>query len=181
MISALLLTAIGVIFYLPAIRAVNLVAVPRVIARETPPFSAGDVVLFTPRNEGKRYSPGTVVVYENIPVTVPLGPGRALRVEGERIDRILATEGQHVTWQNRKLNVDGQAASWGPLNASWNSADLDVVVPPGNYLIFPSHLDPNTTTLDAPTLRSLCIVSEYAVAGRVWWQQLPLRRMGPIR
>ena len=66
------------------------------------------------------------------------------RLQGDRVDRILAQAGQKVTCSQGKLLVDGQPSPWLPLDPQQLPDGLDITVPENCYLILPS-TDPSAS------------------------------------
>ena len=64
--------------------------------------------------------PGDVVHYGLAPQDIPMagfgGHGAIYRLQGDRIDRILARGGDKVTCSQGELLVNGQPSPWLPLN-----------------------------------------------------------------
>ncbi|MCD4726286.1 MAG: S24/S26 family peptidase, partial [Pirellulales bacterium] len=176
--TAFLLIAI---IYYPAGRLLALVAIPQRFALAAPPFQAGDVVLINHsaylRSDPR---PGDVVHYRlpsrNVQVRGQGGYPNIYRLQGDRVDRILAQAGQKVTSNQGKLSVDGQPSPWLPINPRQLPDGLEITVPGNCYLIFPS-----TDQLPPTVWHIACIVPRGQIRGRVYWRNQPLWRFGPIR
>ncbi len=181
--SAVATAVLVALIYYPAGRLLALVATPQRFNAAAFPFMAGDVVLVNA--SAYRQSdpqPGDVVHYRLPAYELSLpGPGprhTVYRLQGDRVDRILAKAGQKVTLSKGKLLVDGQPSPWLPLGSESLPVGLDITIPENCYLIFPS------TTLLPPTLlawQTASIVSRTQIWGRVYWRNQPLWRFGPIR
>jgi signal peptidase I len=177
-VAMLLLTTFA---YYPVGQLLARVATPQRFNLAAPPFEAGDVVLVNPsayRRSDPR--PGDVVHYRLPAQDVrALGPGpypRMYRLQGDRVDRILARAGDKVTCDRGKLLVNGQPSPWLPLNPQRLPAKLDITVPENGYLIFPS-----TDVLLFEVGQIASIVSREQIRGRVYWRNQPLWRFGAIR
>ncbi len=163
------IVVVGLVTYLPAGRLVSLVVVPRVIQRNVPPFASGDVVLYTPAgNTWRGLRPGDVVIYEQLPMTVAQpAQHREFRIQGERIDRILAVGGQTVVWDGLSLVVDGSASRLAPLDPLGCHFRLETKVPAGHFLILPSSIDvASMGEIERSRLETLCLVRQENVVGR---------------
>jgi type IV secretory pathway protease TraF len=182
-ICAGLIAAVGLLVYLPAGRMVSYFVVPRVIVRDVSPFAAGDVVLLTPTGNAFRASrPGDVVMYEPPVVSTDRQQHRIVRIEGARIDRILAVAGQRVVWSDGKLEVDGNPSNLLPLNPQRCGFRFETVVPAGHFLILPSSLDVGLMAeVGAAQVRALSEVRASDVLGRVFLRQQPLSRFLWVR
>jgi hypothetical protein len=167
---------IAVVYY-PAGRLLALVASPQQFVVAAPPFAAGDVVLVNP--SAYRWSepqPGDVVHYR-LPEGDVWGQDRgyAYRLQGDRIDRILARGGQKVACSQGKLLIDGRPSPWLPLNPQQLPEGLDVLVPKDCYLIVAS-----TAPLPLTVQRFASIVPRNQIWGQVYWRSQPLWRLGRI-
>jgi hypothetical protein len=181
-LGATCIAALGLVVYFPGVRLVSRVLVPQVIVRDVPPFKAGDVVLYAPaRSWWRALAPGDVVLYEPLPVTFPDGDHHATRVEGARIDRILAVAGQKAHWTGGKLEVDGIPSELAPLNPASCGFRFETVVPKGHFLILPSSLNVPLSGIVTSQLGAICVIGESDIAGRVLLRNQPLSRFGWIR
>jgi signal peptidase I len=169
------------IAYYPAARLVALVATPQRFNLPAPPFEAGDVVLVNPSAYWRSDpQPGDVVHYR-MPAVNARMPGAGhypaiYRLQGDRVDRILAKAGEKVTSNQGKLLVNGQPSPWLPLNPQQLPDGLEVTVAEDCYLIFPS-----TDPIAATAWQAACIVPRSQIWGHVYWRNQPLWRFGPIR
>src|SRR5579872_5272483 len=128
------LFGVAMIVYLPAGWLATRFAVPRVIAVDSPPFRAGDVVLYAPATAGFM-SPhaGQVVLYRLPNLFTAARNHTRYFLAGERIDRILAGPGQRVVWRKGKLEVDGEPSALAPLDLAHCPADVDVTAAAGEF------------------------------------------------
>jgi signal peptidase I len=168
--------------YYPAGLLVAQVVSPQRFNVAAPPFEAGDVLLVNP--SAYRHSdpqPGDVVQYhlyraQDVRTQGPGGYPAIYRLQGDRVDRILARAGQRVTCRGGKLLIDGQPSAWLPLGQQFLPDKLDLTVPENCYLIFPSTVPP-----PLPIWEIASIVPRGEIVGRVYWRNQPLWRFGPIR
>ena len=107
----------------------------------------------------------------------PGGHAAIFRLQGDRIDRILARGGDKVTCVQGELLVNGEPSPWLPLAPFQLPDALEITVPENCYLIFPSAdgLPP------ADYGGSSSIVPRGQIWGRVYWRTQPLWRFGAIR
>jgi len=171
--------------YYPAYQAGIRFVAPVVIQLERPPLHAGDVLLVSPRAYvERRPQPGDIVAYRatsDYTGRTAAGGNAVFRLQGQRIDRILAEGGQQVVWENGTLTVNGQPVAWKPLNPINAPARLIVDVPVGHYLIFPSTEAINLRAApNEQTWLALSLISVNSIDGRVFWQLRPWSRMGSV-
>ena len=167
--------------YYPVGRLLARVATPQRFNLAAPPFEAGDVVLVNPSAyRGSDPRPGDVVHYgfrsQDVRVSGRGQRPAIYRLQGDRVDRILAQAGDKVTCDQGKLSVNGQPSPWLPLNPQRLPDKLELIVPKNCYLIFPS-TDP--LLFDVGQIAS--IVPREQIWGRVYWRNQPLWRFGAIR
>jgi signal peptidase I len=174
--SAVAMIVLVAVVYYPAGLLLGSVATPQRFEIAAPPFEAGDVVLVN--RSAYRWSdpqPGDVVHYSR-PQQDMRALGGIYRLQGDRIDRILARAGDKVSCAGGKLLVNGEASPWLPLNALQVPDRAEITVPEKNYLIIPS-ADPQ-----APIAwPNASIVSRAQIWGRVYLRTQPLWRIGSIR
>jgi hypothetical protein len=175
------ITMLTILVYYPAGRLLSVVANPQQFSVAAPPFEAGDVLLVN--SYAYRWSdpqPGDVVHYalptRDVQGRLPDGHAMTYRLEGDRINRILAKAGQRVTSSQGNLLIDGQPSLWLPLGTQSFPDSLDITVPVGSYLIFPS-----TDQFPPAVWQIASIVPRGQIWGRVYWRSQPLWRFGPIR
>jgi signal peptidase I len=176
----------GLLFcvYLPAGWLGSRLASPVRIDGDYPPFSAGDVVLYSPVASwfrGPRL--GEVVVYHQRAVQYQLPPPQHTAVlirEGQRVDRILAGPGDKVEWKDGQLTVNGQPSTLQPLNPRAAIPTLTFDVPAGHYLILPTVGPTLPQGLNVRGWRELALVDAEDIIGRVLLRSYPLTRWGRI-
>jgi hypothetical protein len=121
-----------------------------------------------------------VVHYRLSPQDVRLsGYGRypgIYRLQGDRVDRILAHAGDKVNCGQGQLSVNGQPSPWLPLNPRQLPDGLEITVPENCFLIFPS-----TDMLPRGAWQIASLVPREQIGGRVYWRNQPLWRFGAIR
>lgn len=177
---------IGLFLYLPLFNLVPQYAAPFAIRVNREPLRVGDVLLSN-RNAYVWARPrvGDIVLYELNPVRVPAfeqGRNAVLNLAGQRVDRVLAVPGQSIVCDGRTLTVDGQPAPHRPLNLTFSSLQVSLIVPPDHYFIIPSGeridgLLPNNENI----VRTLSLIPITQIEGRVYWRNYPWSRMGRIR
>jgi len=174
--SGVALVLLATVLYYPAGHLVGLVASPQRFSVAAPPFAAGDVVLVNySAYAWSEPRPGDVVYYHLSSYDVWLAPGEIYRLQGDRVDRILAKGGQKVTSNQGKLLIDGRPCPWRPINGQVLPEGLKVAVPEGCYLIIPS-----ADAIPA-AWGAVSVVPRARILGRVYWRNQPLWRFGPVR
>ena len=179
--SGVAVLLLAVVVYYPAGWLLGRVAAPQIFNLASPPFEAGDVVLVNPSAYRSRDpQPGDVVQYGRAPQDIPMagfgGHGAIYRLQGDRIDRILARGGDRATCSQGEFLVNGQPSPWLPLNPFPLPDTLDITVPENCYLIFPS-----ADVMRAAIWQNASIVPRRQIWGRVYWRTQPLSRFGAIR
>ena len=180
--SVLISIALLLLLYLPAARAVGLVADPRVMQQTVAPLKQGDVILVnhlsTPRV-------GDVVLYQmnryEYTTVGPNGRGQIRYIyEGEQIDRILADSGDHVVWESGQLLVNGRPSPWRPLNVASLPERLVIDVPSDHYLVLPTTTMNLTPQMDATVWKHLGCVRYSQIRGRAYLRTNPLSQFGRL-
>jgi hypothetical protein len=179
--SGIAVVLLMVVVYYPAGQLLALVATPQQFNMAAPPFEAGDVVLVNPSAYRRSDpQPGDVVHYrlpENDARVQGLGRYPTIyRLQGDRVNRILAKAGQRATCSQGSLLIDGRPSPWLPLGSQQLPDSLDITVPENCYLIFPS-----TDPLPPSVWHAASIVPRGQIRGHVYWRNQPLWRFGPIR
>ena len=176
-------TVLLAVVYYPVYWLIGQVASPQQFLLASPPFAAGDVVLVNP--SAYRWSdpqPGDVVSFElpqrDIQTAGGGRYGTLYRLQGVRVDRILARAGQQVTSDRGNLLIDGQPSPWLPLNPHQVPDEVHITIPDGSYLIIPSG---GLIQFPLPVWQVACIVPRELIHGRVYLQCQPLRQFGRIR
>lgn len=124
---------------------------------------------------------GDVVLYDLPAASLPGGYHRNYLLQGERIDRVLATEGQHVEWQGDDLKVNGQPIAWRPL-LPVSPQNLSLTVPPGQLLIAPSTIMRLVPPESAGQVwQYMSLVNREYVQGNAYWRLRPFGQFGPLR
>lgn len=97
------------------------------------------------------------------------------------VDRVLATEGQHVEWRGDDLKVNGQPIAWRPL-LPVSPQNLSLTVPRGQLLIAPSTILRLVPPESAGQVwQSLSLVNREYVRGNAYWRLRPFGQFGPLR
>lgn len=173
-----ILLVVGI--YVPAIWLGSQLASPRRILQPLGVLQAGDVVLVDLQSyRWRRPEPGEVVLYNAVPAHVPGRYGlrnAQYRIDGERIDRILAGPGQVVELADDRLLVDGQRVEYAALNPQRVSANLKLTVPKGCYLILPSTALAEQHNLQRLDWQSIGLIPAEQIEGKVWLRNYPFWR-----
>jgi signal peptidase I len=176
--SGVALFLLVLVLYYPASQLVGRVASPVLFNLAAPPFEPGDVVLVNP--SAYRWSdpqPGDVVQYGRPEQDIQMrGRHAVYRLQGDRIDRILARAGDSVTCVDGELRVNGEPSPWLPLNPVRLPDNLKIIVPENRYFILSSADVP-----EAGMWQLASIVPRRQIVGRVYWHTQPLWRFGAIR
>jgi type IV secretory pathway protease TraF len=179
-IAGVVMAALGLGFYIPATRGLNVIAEPITITATMSPFAEGDVVL-TNRwaYRGSSPQPGDVVLVELVGSVAGDGhgtPGLLIR-EGQFIDRILAGPGSEVAIESGRLSINGEACALEPLAKPKMPALLKFTLAADQYLILPSTLAVMNERLATPAhWKALCKVPRERILGRVYLRHQPLSR-----
>ncbi|HTU25748.1 MAG TPA: S26 family signal peptidase [Pirellulales bacterium] len=189
--------------YVPIIQLVNSQIFVRHLTQPMGQFATGDVIVFRRlAAAGTNARLGDVVLYDIGTHTFPIGDHRAFLVGGDRIDRIIAGPGSHVTWHDGQLQVDGQPSEWQPLGITTAGSDLpmqvhnqtvghaagrtllelfsnwSVTVPAGCFCIIPSTVLLPDVPTGRPMLdhvgRDLAVVRADRILGRAWICSYPM-------
>ena len=195
--AAACLLVLTLVVYVPLSRLVLWVATPMQLLQDSPPFAAGDVILYSQfAYRSADPQPGDIVLCDIPTVRVPLGiaarNNAMIDVGGLRIERLLAGPGTTVHWAAGRLSVDGQPADWLPLSLDAMPAEFTLYVAQGCYLMVPAPL-----VLQDPAYyvhgyaigiehgefvyRRPFIVARAAILGKVYFRTQPLQRFGSIR
>jgi hypothetical protein len=179
--SLLILAVVFVFVYTPIGWLIGQVAAPQQFLIASPPFAAGDVILIN--HTAYRWSDpraGDIVSYAfpHVDVSVVVERQAIYRLQGDRVNRILAEPGQKVVCKNGTLLIDGQPSSWQPLVPCQVPDGLNVTVPVGHYFIVASGdiLPPSL-----PLWQAACIVPRSLIHGHVYLQCQPLSKFGRLR
>ncbi|HQU41644.1 MAG: hypothetical protein B7Z73_02470 [Planctomycetia bacterium 21-64-5] len=179
--AVICLAGVGLAVYWPLGYLAGAWTVPRQITADLPPFARGDVVLFSPGLYALRApQPGDVVLYE-VPSARVAGryAGRAANyaIQGQRIDRVVAGPGEHVSIQGGKLLVDGKPSSYLPLDVARMPGALDVQVPAGFYAILPTTALREGMSLQGLDWQRVSLVPAHQILGRVYLRHWPWYRL----
>jgi signal peptidase I len=190
--TVLVFAFLALCVYLPAGWLGSRVASPIHVGEDYPPFTHGDIILYSPVVSWLRAPrPGDVVVYQQHAVNYNLPPPAHTAVHiaaGQRFDRILAGPGDRVFWKDNQLTVNGEPAAYQPLNPKnlqppnpeRSVPELSFTLPAGCYLIFPSVGPQLPGALDARGWRELSVVPAESIVGRVIIRSYPFTRFGRI-
>lgn len=178
-LTATVMAALAAFVYFPAMWAIGRVATPVQITANAAPFERGDVVWYNRMAEPKL---GDVVIYE-IPEFSAGGHLRnsgynaRIRIDGQRVNRIVGRGGQKVEVREGQLLVDGAVSPWQPTTPRELLPEFAIMVPAESLFILPDNLVSDDVILNANPWQQLGIVPASAVRGRVYFRSLPWGRM----
>lgn len=166
--------ALAASVYAPVLWAVSRVAQPLSINHDTRYFDHGDVLWYRPVAQPVV---GELVLYDVPAQTVAgrRGPTAVnIRIEGQRINRVVAVAGQRLSWQGSQLMIDGTPSRWQPQVAQ---AGMDFIVPNDYVYILPDDLVPQQFQATAGIGMAMGVVPVSSVQGIVLWRTHPLARL----
>jgi len=102
-------------------------------------------------------------------------------IAGPRIDRILGVGGDHVVWDYPHLFVNGQPSPFQPLDPHGLPQHVEVDVPPGDVLLFPTVGSTIQMRSQWIFWANFAFVPRGDVVGVVYWRWGPFWRFGPVR
>jgi hypothetical protein len=144
----------------------------------------GDMLLYTMSWTTVKPKTGDFVLYIAPDVNYPSpGPGHVVnRLSGNMFDRVLALEGQTVSWLGGKLTIDGEPLQYQPFVPFPTPPDTTFVVPEGQCYIIPTVA---FSRLRMPTEAShwqkVGLVPYESIYGVVWGVRRSLFRFVDIR
>lgn len=170
---------LAALVYLPAQSFLTRFVDAVVIQENRASLLAGDVLLL------RRTTPkiGSVVQYQISEAVVngrlETGYAANFRIEGARIDRVLAGPGQVIDWDGKRLSVDGQPTTLLPLNPLGARLPFSHTVPADSWLILPSTDFMNGQFVVTPeNWRMFSTVRTDQIDGQIIWRSWPWSRMG---
>jgi len=139
------------------------------VAAAVGPLRSGDSLLYTGSWRTIKPRVGDIVLYQAPRVQYSSAPDVQHRLAGNMFDRVLALEGQTVSWNGGILRIDGELSPHQPFVAIAGPPDTTFVVPEGQCYIVPGvafqHLAmPN----DPQTWQQIGLVPYGSVYGVVW-------------
>ena len=149
------------------------------------PLRSGDSLLYTWSRHTIQPRVGDVVLYQAPQVQYQLERDRVYRLGGPMFDRVLALEGQTVTWKEGTLTIDGESSQ--PFIAVVHPPDSTFVVPEGQCYIVPGvAFSPGVAQrlampTDASTWQAMGLVPYESVYGTVWGARRSLFRFVDLR
>lgn len=163
---------IGCVFYLPLFAFGSHFTIPISLRQSIGPLEAGDVVVY---GQYRLHQPrvGDVVVYQVREITLRPA-GRAVRLQGMRLDRILAEAGQTAEFRRGQLTIDGTPSELRPLATAPIPDMAPLKIPQGHVLIVSSA----DLGYGVATVPELAMVSLSQIQGQVYWRHLPWSRVG---
>jgi len=160
----------------------------RRLVQGAPPFSVGDVVLTHRRAYvSSPPRPGDVVLFwvpdraEGFRVSNVGREAAFFRIDGERIDRVIAGPRSVVRWDGERLWINDQASSIRPLNPQRLPASLSIVVPDDHFAIFLTTDGLLGPTTPLPVWRFVCLVPSDRIIGRTFLRNYPWSQWWWIR
>ena len=107
---------------------------------------------------------------------------RYVRLEGERIDRILAGPGDDVLWKNGQLLVNGKPAPLRPIgDLAHLPTELHLKIPDDQYCIIPSTTIGLTAADGLSEWTASSHIPASSIRGRVYARTYPLGRFRVFR
>jgi signal peptidase I len=186
--AAVVFAGLSIVAYYPAGQVLMRVAAPIEYGTDVLPFKRldvvlvnrwafalsgprrGDVVLFTPVSTNR--------VSANLAIPFV----RFAFEEDEVIDRLIGLPGDHVVWDSGKLAINGTEVSWAPLRPERLPKHLEVRVPEGRYLIFPTtSIGPANAGMPESSWKQVSMIPENAILGGVYLRLSPITRFWFIR
>ena len=148
------------------------------------PLQSGDALLYTMSWNTIKPRVGNIVLYQAPRVEYPSSTNQnhVYRLQGNMFDRVLALEGQTVSWQGGTLAIDGVLSPYQPLAPIPNPPDTTFVVPAGQCYIVPGvAFERLQMPSDAQTWQTMGLVSYESVYGVVWGARRSLFRFVNLR
>ena len=169
------------LMYLPIGYLVSRVATPIQITQNVGQFAGGDVLWY---NRSADIVPGDLVYYRVPPTEVrgrmENGYAANFIFRDAWINRVVATEGQQVSWEGGAMLVDGNPVPW-PIGTRFETSNFSpFTVPPGVVLIPPDGLLPGSLDLRTEVWRQLSLVPRQDVYGSVFLRTAPLSRFSTL-
>ncbi len=177
------ITGVILLVYVPVAWVVAGVARPARIHVAGGLLHAGDVVLWCPwAASWATFEPGDLVYYRVPRLRIPQ-PGRIIEIRGDRMDRILAGPGQHVSAAPTGLRVDGAEPVPGPLvsGRALPNRPVELTVPADHFLLLPSGDNWIPGTIPPADWQRLALVHASRIRGPVYFRWQPWSRWGLLR
>lgn len=183
--SVWVMLAVWMFIYLPAGWVVGMGALVRTIQADIPPLlRSGDAVLVNRSLHWGAYPrPGQIVLYTlpTIRIDRQEGSRHAIyEIGGERMERVLATGGDKVLWDGKRLIVNGKESALRPLDAGALPKRMTVTVPTDSVFILPSGFVLRGAPLDDYDWQRIAIVPRDEVLGTPYLRWQPFWRMKVI-
>jgi len=181
------LSLVGFVLYLPAYRLITRVAVPQQFMMDSPPFQAGDVIIYNP----SAYRHSEPQIGDLVCHLLPNNRVNALDRTGHHViydftgqvivGRIVAGPGQEIVFEKGQLTVNGKPSPWSQLFAENYQEELSATLPADGYFV----LTNIPRTVNNPIPVNLRVRFSFApresIIGRVYFRTQPLSRFGAIR
>jgi hypothetical protein len=167
--------------YLPVGWLISRVATPISINATIRPFQQGDVLWYSRWAEP---STGDLVVYTLPGLTIAghMSGGQAANYvfAGNWIGQVMAMPGQKVSVNNGQWLVDGLVSKKQPMHRLAFLDGKSWVVPDGHAFVFPEGLVPAGAQIKTGALDEVFAVPITRIAGRLYFQSLPLSQMSTL-
>ena len=151
---------------------------------EAGPLRDGDTLLYTMSWNTIKPRVGDFVLYNAPQVEYPSsGPGHVVnRLGGNMFDRVLALEGQTVSWKEGQLTIDGNPSFYQPFISVTHPPDVTFVVPKGQCYIVPGVAFRRLRMpTDGAYWQQVGLVPFESIYGTVWGVRRSLFRFVDIR
>jgi signal peptidase I len=179
------LSLIGLALYFPAFQLITRVAIPLRFIMDSPPFQAGDVVIYNP-SAYRRTEPqlGDMVVYR-LPNERINAPGRGHYVYDLRgqeiVGRLVAEPGQAITFEKGTLMVDDKPSPWSELFSGRFKEGYSTSMPPGSYFISTGFAQTPLNPIPDDLWLRFSTVPRERITGKVYFRTQPLSQIGFVR
>ncbi|MCC7083399.1 MAG: hypothetical protein IT427_00150 [Pirellulales bacterium] len=188
--------ALAFIVYLPVGMALSLIATPLNVNQNMPPFTAGEVVWYHPTSSVR---PGQYALYDSTGVDTAMRAAggqhvRFIAVAGLRINRVIATEGQTLKWDQGQMLIDDNPTARSSVFPDNRAVHQSCTVPSGHVLIDPWNIVPGgipggritvhgvavpiNLQLGDAIWQNLAVVPVQRLRGVVFWRSWPMSQAG---
>jgi hypothetical protein len=179
MFITMVITAIFVLYIPTSYLWWGRIDVGTVYLTEAGPLRRGDSMIFFNSRSTRKPQLGEFVLYHSshLAYTIPGQGDIAYQFTGDMYDRVLALEGQTVTWEGGKLTIDGEEPFCQPFIPVVGPPDTTFIVPPGHCYIVPGVAfiappggmrQPLAMPREAETWQAMGLVPNGSIYGTVW-------------
>jgi type IV secretory pathway protease TraF len=181
------LSLVALVLYIPAVELIVRVAMPQQFIMDSPPFQAGDVIIYNP-SAYRHAAPqvGDMVLYR-LPYARFYGQREGHRnviydFTGQTVvGRLIAGPGQKITVEKGRLMVNGELSPWSELFADRFREGFTVTMLSDNYFILTGLAGAPINPIPNELWLQLSNVSRANISGKVFFRTQPLWQFGPIR